>query len=814
MNTDMSGQAATVSLFKKRVFLQQLSEDDFRDRVVRPLLLRQGLKDGRDTCGPTENGKDAVFLTTNALGLQEVYVVQTKKGRLNMSRNVTQNVVEATTQLRTALTTKIPFIATREKKLPDKAILCASGLINEAARNHIVSEISDRGLMFLDPDELIPLIDKHYPELWWDIDASVRPYLRALRRVVESVEEDLVPELGSQAMAGAATDRMFVTLYLNRTEVKIKKRSGRVEREPELVELPVHAVTKRRERLILITGGAGSGKSTTLRRLAYILVQRHLSARGAEEARVPIPVLLKATALATTPAPLLQALIDETRRLADSTKPAFSSEDLRDGRVVVLVDALDELADDNVRATVLQRVLDFHSLYPKCQAVLTSRDYSFVGMIAELTPFTRFNLSPISLNQAGQLLEKIRRNRQLPLDASKEIMRRLKQVHGFELNPLLVTVFAATSDVSRKDIPANITELFKKYTEMMLGRWSQSKGLGQQFHAPLKDFLLRHVAFEMHRRLVTSLPLTEFTNMLSGALSARGHSAEIDVLLDELLHQSGLFRIIDDAVEFRHLLLQEFFAGRGITSIEGLDSLIHEDWWQRAIVFFFGEHPDDIKGLESARNAMGPKTEPERYRAAITLGIALQACYLVEMKGKVDIYKWVLQVLAKSKHGFVEGVKHAGAPEFIAFVWYFLFGREAVACSLPSGDRQTILEQLKEQAVDQDEADTCEFWELIGSIETAFEETNIEKSIARYNPEDRRLLFGVYLTLRFHEKLRMASVEERRLASRVAGQLQARVMSVAKEFDKQFKSMILEVRGGQVKEIETGEEVEDKVASA
>ena len=58
------------------------------------------------------------------------------------------------------------------------------------------------------------------------------------------------------------------------------------------------------------------------------------------------------------------------------------------------------------------------------------------------------------------------------------------------MNRLLVTVFVATTDYSRKDIPANITELFKKYTEMMLGRWDASKGLAQQYQAPLKDFVL------------------------------------------------------------------------------------------------------------------------------------------------------------------------------------------------------------------------------------------------------------------------------------------------------------------------------------
>src|SRR5258708_19703030 len=102
-------------------------------------------------------------------------------------------------------------------------------------------------------------------------------------------------------------------------------------------------------------------------------------------------------------------------------------------------------------------------------------------------------------------MRRVKKDRTPPAEKSHELVRRLEAVHGMELNPLLVTVFAATSEYSRQDIPANITELFKKFTEMMLGRWDASKGFKQQYHAPLKDFILTKVAFEMHKKRVTGI---------------------------------------------------------------------------------------------------------------------------------------------------------------------------------------------------------------------------------------------------------------------------------------------------------------------
>ncbi len=152
------------------------------------------------------------------------------------------------------------------------------------------------------------------------------------------------------------------------------------------------------------------------------------------------------------------------------------------------------------------------------------------------------------------------------------MLRRLDNIHGMELNPLLVTVFVATSDYSRQDIPANITELFKKFTEMMLGRWDSSKGLAQQYHAPLKEFLLCRIAFQMHEARVTSWPVKKFTEVIERELSDRGHEADVAVLLDEILERSCLLVVQDDDIRFRHLLIQEILRrkghpGRGIHTI-------------------------------------------------------------------------------------------------------------------------------------------------------------------------------------------------------------------------------------------------------
>ncbi|MGH7889848.1 MAG: NACHT domain-containing protein [Thermodesulfobacteriota bacterium] len=400
----------------------------------------------------------------------------------------------------------------------------------------------------------------------------------------------------------------------------------------------------------MILGEAGAGKSTTLKRLAYILSEQAFRTDKDFE----IPILLRAFEVSKKiGSSLVHICAEETKRLANSTKLSFSTDDLLNGRIFILIDALDEVPEDEGRRTVLEFVSDFHSFYPECQVIITSRDYAFVKTLEELKNFETYRLSPINYKQAEQIVNRLQKGMSLPTETSKEILRRLQEVHGMELNPLLVTVFAATSDYSRRDVPANITELFKKFTEMMLGRWDATKGLAQQYHAPLKDFILSRVAFEMHKRRRTNIDVGEFKSMVEKELISRGHKADIIQLLDEILNRSGLFRTLGDTVEFRHLLLQEFFAGRGIPSRDLLEMLVSDEWWRRAIVFYFGQNPADSRGLESILTSLGSKSKEEVYYAAVTLGLALQACYLVKVEEKVKILREVIEGLAIGKEGLL-----------------------------------------------------------------------------------------------------------------------------------------------------------------
>jgi hypothetical protein len=797
--TKLTEYAATVSEFKKLRYLKELSEDEFRDRVVRPLLLLRGMKDGRDLCGPHEAGKDSIFVSENVLGQLDVYSVQTKRGSLNLGRKATQNIVEATTQLKTALATSVVLLRPiRGRVSVNRAILCASGQINPAAREYIVEQVANPNISFLDADDLIPDIDALMPQLWFDIDANLLPYIRAFKGSIENGSQLFTRgELAAANLKPVVTSEgSFVPLRIYRFVLKGKSRRGRTEQQPEVVDIPITSLLSASANLLLLLGGPGSGKSTALLRMAYLLCEKVESS----DAPTPVPVFFRAQELTSPGETLIDAIFTRMREISGRNEAPITSKQLDDGLVTVFVDALDELPDKQIRQAVASRILQFSKSYPKIKIILSSRPYQRIEDVPALSHFTEFSIAPMTYKEGHRILERFQKAGSLPLSKAGEFLRQLQEVHGLELNPLIVTVFAASCELSRRDVPANITELFKKFTEQMLGRWDESKGLASQYQAPLKDFVLTRLGYALHSQRKTTMPIGEVRKFIASELESRGHKANTDQLTDEVLNRSGLFRATSGGVEFRHLMLQEFFAGRGLPQGAAIGPLITDDWWRRAIVFYFGDRPNEGAMLSQLCETLAGVDKRNGLIAAVTLGLALQASYLVETTTKLPIAEWVFKKLALVSQQFDEEVVKTSKRPLDRFVDLVLSGREAVAFSFLKESFSTIRQAVLGGTPGDDKttSDLQQFWLIIGLIE-AGALTEAEKELKSFSPRDRRLFLGLHLGAYLMDLQRVATADERKVAHKICDSLNARILDLREQLIQEFKSELLEIQQGRIK---------------
>ncbi len=686
---------ALVSRTQKERHLFKLSEDDFRDQVVRPLLLLKGFNDGRDLCGPTEQGKDALFYEFDKLGTLELSAVQTKKGNINLAAKASNNAANLIAQLKTAAGTSYALMKPmRKKERAAKVYLIASGKINDAARRHCVDEVSDANLRFLDCDDLIPWIDECMPQLWLDMDANVLTYLSAMERQLAGQDGPFAAQFlpNDKSLAKTCFNDSSVTVYVRRSEdtsvlAGPKPTKGGRKRKDESA-FPLYAIPKKPYKKVLLLGDGGSGKTTGLLQIVYWTAKSSLENAKAEL----IPLLVKATDIdAKRPKELVDFLEEKSRELSLQKKPVFGLSDLNAGRVCAFIDGLDEVGSKEGRGYIVGLANAFSSRFPECSVTITSRPYEFLSEIKELHGFERLMTVPITWKDAEKILDLSKSGKAVGSTTIKESINHLSKVQGFALNPLMVSVYAATSNFDLQDVPPNVTELFKRYTEQMLGRWDEQKGLSN-LHRPLvKDFALCSLAFEMHSQKVTSIDKNKARNLIADKLAETGHHEDGNAILQEVLDRSGLFRDFEDKIAFRHHMFQEFFAGRGIPTEKFAAQSASDSWWRRAIVFYFGDNPKSANILFDFLVDAAKKEPSHYFSAACTVGLAVQACYLSSVKTKIDIWKSLAQAVIELKSEFHKDHDAHNEMPILTSVGYYFLHRDSLALSNVAEQLEDIL---------------------------------------------------------------------------------------------------------------------------
>lgn len=778
---------------EKKIRLARMSESDFRDRIVRPLFLALKYRDGRDLHGPDEDGKDIVFIEDDKFGGTRVVCVQTKKGNLNMSSAITKNIGIAVTQLKMALEAPVSLLESREKRHVDEVVLCASGKINKRATEHIVSELQNRGIRFLDAESIIDLIDQHHPLLWQGISFDLFAHYDAIRKHVEHEASDIIAP-------SAASDNVFVQLTFYRNKAKRVRYNHRVRNDLYFEELRVHELIGLPNDIILIVGDAGSGKSTALWRIAYEIVRRD---RGKGQI---IPVILSAREV-NLKEPESSDFVSQIKYLSkklSSVSDLFTEDDLKHGRIALLVDGIDEVTDTKQRRSLYEALIDFRFIYPGCTIIVTTRPDIETESTFKKRGARVYRIAPISWSQVKKIVKQVLSNRPLKdsqletvTRGAQRVLRQIEEVHGFQLTPLLAAVYAASAEYSRSDVPANITEVFKKYSELMLGRWDERKGLGQQIHAPLKDFLLKKIAYGMHKEKRLYIAEEEFSDRVNQVLKELGHSLDINEIKDELLNRSRLLRTRGQEVGFAHLLLQEFFAGREIPEPEVM-SYIDDRWWTKSIVFYYGDKADRAGHLRRVQEQIMGRTKqnPVAYRA---IGLALQASYLSPVSIKAGVWLDVIIQLSKFMEDSIKGSEQSTLFPMIETTFGYLEYRDAVPFAA-LGDETTRDQVLRsiEAKVGCDDVEAWRFWYVIALLEGGFVDTAY-RFLRGYRFREQRYYLWIIMGASFIAGIVPASPDDKTIARKICMEYQDEAARFIDAFFKEYRrTLLVEKRGDSV----------------
>lgn len=354
-------------------------------------------------------------------------------------------------------------------------------------------------------------------------------------------------------------------------------------------------------RVLAVIGGPGSGKTTLARKTALTMCE-HRWRTG--KRRLPVLLYLRdhAAALLAENPPGLAELAVSAGWLDGKVSARWLDRQLDKGRCVVLLDGLDEVADQADRVRVVNWVRRQTQRHPHNIYVVTSRPHGYQSNPlpdAEVLQVRRFTGEQIHrfLRQWSHAIESRARSgsgREVVQAAERnafDLQARLRdrpELYDLAANPLLLTMIANVHRY-RGQLPGSRAELYAEMCDVLLHRRYEAKGLrdGTGLSGPHKQYVVQRLALAMMKDKVRDWPSRKAVGAIRRPLRQVPGDVDPEVFLDEA-RKSGLLVERDQGVYgFAHLTLQEYLAAAQLGTARADTSVlvagVDDVWWRETI---------------------------------------------------------------------------------------------------------------------------------------------------------------------------------------------------------------------------------------
>ncbi|NCR96861.1 MAG: NACHT domain-containing protein [Microcystis aeruginosa Ma_MB_F_20061100_S19] len=380
---------------------------------------------------------------------------------------------------------------------------------------------------------------------------------------------------------------------------------------------------------MVIIGGPGSGKTTLLEHLTLTYAQNK-QYKYARKSPKLIPILLFlrkiCDSITSKKEPDLSQLITEQLKNAESgleinLPPKWFEEKLSQGKCLVMLDGMDEVADEKKRQLVSEWIDEQIRQYRKTTFILTSRPLGYrnsqlkeVTTSLEVKPFNFKQISKFvhSWYLENQILSEVRKVdtgvRIRAEQKANDLITRLQEhppTLDMAQNPLLLTMIATLHN-SGQVLPKSRGVLYEEMCYVLLERRRESKSLPDSLNLTReqKQSILQVLAFELKCQKIREFDLTKGTAIIKDELTnVAGNKIIPETFIKYIESDSGLIVEIEEGVYgFAHLSFQDYLTAVQVKEVNQEQLLIdniNHDWWAEVIRLYAPKN-DTSKLIEAA----------------------------------------------------------------------------------------------------------------------------------------------------------------------------------------------------------------------
>lgn len=501
--------------------------------------------------------------------------------------------------------------------------------ITNNAKEVLFKKYADKKVEFIGGQELATLIDRFAPDSFTAIPLALQKFAD------ETL--DLLAVEDSRSLVVAGADNFYLEPVISRKNFDgygNPKISARIKNLDDLL----HILAK--GEVSVIQAGAGGGKS----RLVRELTRRVLASTDFSDGRI-VPVTLHANLLQENAKEKLSEKLD-----------ALDAVILGNAHPIVFVDGFDEIdLGDDGRAQFLSDLIAL-AAERKISVVLLSRPFNEVVVLgSRLHTVNFFQINPLKGAKAVEFLVRMAGN----LDVKARIAADLGKSHlikALDGTPIAYILLGRLMAENDQDLPSNLTELFQKYLELVLGRWEISKGLRSQKEYEVLIEALTWLSAYMLDNELPEVSIKEFKGWVSTYCSKRPSiDLDVDALVSKATNRDSVLFLRQDteSVGFRHRAFSEFFYARGLlksTSIN-IGAETFSPYWINSYYFLAGlrrDCPDLIQELSS----VDLQDDTQRILRMVNFGNLLLAGYMTPTE---DCVRAIIKIANEAADIYLRG---------------------------------------------------------------------------------------------------------------------------------------------------------------
>ncbi|GAB3715860.1 hypothetical protein GCM10027592_56660 [Spirosoma flavus] len=627
--------------------LKLMDEKELR-KTLCVLFQSMGLSEVVESHGTQEFGKDIVFYDSDKLNNITWYACVVKVNDINQSGFET--VVR---QINECFRKSYPSTSQGNVSI-DQVYVITNGSYKDNAKVQIAEQIDKKtkNIIFWTDGDIAKAIEK---------SDYILGILFGNQDLIQSIyNEHIIKVLSLDNSIKLFESDFDVNLHsVENFRIKIKAKAKSLENEtgeylktvdPNFHRIPVKPLPDiedilTNKKFILLHGIATSGKSTTLKTLGKDFIAK-------ENKGFVFYYELNKIANFLNENDIASLLRDEFKKVTN-TELSLEPFDVEKDYLLLLLDGLDEIPTESARNSILEKIIALRSI-KNVRIVLTSRTSDYLKNNPQIeNNFESYELLPLTVNDILNLGSKIL-GEDSKLSGFVKLVKHSELIKSFPKTPLTAILLAILFKEDRldvKELPKNITELYKKFTDVFLNRWDKNKGISEQYLVKEKEFVLQKIAEHLHKKGYTSISEIELTSFLEALFDKIPMTSfnKPEQFLESIKQRTSLLikEEFDSTYKFFHLTIQEYLS---ITLFDHNDEDLlvenfYDNWWINPNIFYAGTKSHSSNVLDRiAKLEIYPSDIGSKASYIIHSSKVLQAAHLLENNKRRNVLKSMITI--------------------------------------------------------------------------------------------------------------------------------------------------------------------------